>query len=229
MSVFLGGLVQAGANVVSNLLGNKSIRQQNEASREWSEKMYDKRFQDNIRLWNMQNAYNSPQEQMKRLKAAGLNPALMYGKGAGAGAAGQAGSFNTTDHMSPEFRAVKFDRMASALGAFYDLKIRQAQANNLEIQNTQKYNDTVWDLVKRSGFHQRFKLLQGSDQKSNWFDKPWTERYQMFNRGVYTDKQLKLLESQTNALNELAKGRDLENRIFKTSGFLMKLLQLLTK
>lgn len=32
--------------------------------------------------WNRENNYNSPQEQMKRLKAAGLNPNLVYGNGA---------------------------------------------------------------------------------------------------------------------------------------------------
>lgn len=32
-------------------------------------------------FWNMQNAYNTPKAQMDRLKAAGLNPALMYGQG----------------------------------------------------------------------------------------------------------------------------------------------------
>ena len=31
--------------------------------------------------WNRQNKYNSPVEQMKRLREAGLNPALVYGSG----------------------------------------------------------------------------------------------------------------------------------------------------
>ena len=32
-------------------------------------------------FWNMQNEYNTPTKQVERLKAAGLNPALMYGQG----------------------------------------------------------------------------------------------------------------------------------------------------
>lgn len=32
-------------------------------------------------MWNLQNEYNSPQAQMKRLEDAGLNTALMYGQG----------------------------------------------------------------------------------------------------------------------------------------------------
>lgn len=33
----------------------------------------------NLAMWNMQNEYNSPQAQMKRLESAGLNPSLMLG------------------------------------------------------------------------------------------------------------------------------------------------------
>lgn len=45
-------------------------------------------FDRNVEMWNMQNEYNSPAAQMERLKAAGLNPNLMYSMGN----AGNAGS-----------------------------------------------------------------------------------------------------------------------------------------
>lgn len=35
----------------------------------------------NYAFWKLQNAYNDPSQQMARLRAAGLNPNLMYGKG----------------------------------------------------------------------------------------------------------------------------------------------------
>lgn len=38
-------------------------------------------FKMNKRMFDYQNAYNTPKKQMERLKAAGLNPALMYGQG----------------------------------------------------------------------------------------------------------------------------------------------------
>lgn len=47
--------------------------------------MYGIQRQDALKDWNAQNQYNSPQEQIKRLKAAGLNPALMYGEGGSPG------------------------------------------------------------------------------------------------------------------------------------------------
>lgn len=36
-------------------------------------------FRQNVNMWNLQNQYNSPANQVARLTAAGLNPALAYG------------------------------------------------------------------------------------------------------------------------------------------------------
>ena len=40
-----------------------------------------KAYQRQVKFWHMQNEYNTPKAQMERLKAGGLNPALMYGQG----------------------------------------------------------------------------------------------------------------------------------------------------
>lgn len=45
----------------------------------------EKSFKDQIKLFNLQNEYNTPANQMRRLTEAGLSPGLMYGSGAAAG------------------------------------------------------------------------------------------------------------------------------------------------
>ena len=60
------GLFGLGSNLLENM-GAKS--RQRQADR------------NNIKFWNMQNEYNTPANQMKRLKNAGLNPNLIYGSG----------------------------------------------------------------------------------------------------------------------------------------------------
>lgn len=62
--------IGAGASLLGGAFGNRSRKRESKRQREWSESM-----------WNKQNAYNTPKMQMERLKAAGLNPALMYGQG----------------------------------------------------------------------------------------------------------------------------------------------------
>ncbi|AXH73601.1 MAG: DNA pilot protein [Microviridae sp.] len=73
----LGGLISAGSNIVDSVMQGFT----NRANRKWSEKMYNRQRQDALADWNMQNAYNTPEAQMARYKAAGLNPNLIYGSG----------------------------------------------------------------------------------------------------------------------------------------------------
>lgn len=48
---------------------------------QWNLDQWNRQNRYNLELWNMQNEYNSPQAQMARYKAAGLNPHLIYGQG----------------------------------------------------------------------------------------------------------------------------------------------------
>lgn len=75
-------LIAAGATVA--VQGGNMIAQgkMNRKTRKFSESMYDRQVKDNMANWMKQNEYNSPKEQMKRLKEAGLNPHLVYGQGA---------------------------------------------------------------------------------------------------------------------------------------------------
>lgn len=68
-------ILSTGANALMNASNNR-------AQRAFANEMYAKQRTDSLSDWNMQNFYNSPAEQMKRLKEAGLNPNLVYGNGA---------------------------------------------------------------------------------------------------------------------------------------------------
>lgn len=54
-------------------------------------KQYQRELADSRANWNMQNAYNSPSNQMARLRAAGLNPNLIYQSGSAFSGAGEIG------------------------------------------------------------------------------------------------------------------------------------------
>ena len=61
---------------------------------EYNREMYDRQKADNLANWERQNAYNSPAQQMQRLKEAGLNPHLIYG---GSGNVSEASPVQTTN------------------------------------------------------------------------------------------------------------------------------------
>jgi len=76
----MGGILSG----VGNLFGIGRGKRQNKRNR--SNMKYQ--FQLDKQMWDYQNAYNTPIKQMERLKAAGLNPHLMYGQGTTGNASG---------------------------------------------------------------------------------------------------------------------------------------------
>lgn len=86
---FLGGLV---GNIFQRRNINKQIKAQareNQKNREynlmlarmqndWNLQQYEREVADHLAQWNRQNMYDSPAEQMKRFRDAGLNANLIY-------------------------------------------------------------------------------------------------------------------------------------------------------
>lgn len=110
----------------------RAQKEQNRANMELAEYAYQK----DLEQWNRANAYNLPENQMKRLKDAGLNPNLVYGTGAVA---------NTQTGQSPKYNAPKLERTALGnrqgipnLGQYIDTELRQAQVDNIKADTDQK-------------------------------------------------------------------------------------------
>jgi len=120
-------LAAAGANalVTSNL---------NKKNRKFAEHMYNKQYQDNIALWQLQNEYNMPSAQMERFKAAGLNPNLIYGQ-TNEGGSIQSADFKQPDTRVPEWGDVAFGA-STAIETYYNTQMKQAQVDNLREQNS---------------------------------------------------------------------------------------------
>lgn len=75
-------------------------------------------FEQNLQMWNLQNAYNDPSAQMQRLANAGLNPNLVYGGGNVTG--------NTTSNY-PTYEPVKYSGIGSFLTRNQQKQIAMAQ------------------------------------------------------------------------------------------------------
>lgn len=71
---FWTAVATAGTNQIGNIISTSMANDANE-------RMQQRQNAWNLEQWNRNNAYNSPSAQMQRLKAAGLNPDLMYGQG----------------------------------------------------------------------------------------------------------------------------------------------------
>lgn len=123
-----GGLLPAGLNQLGDnfLNGYMGYYFNNRAAEDANNRM--------ISFWNMQNAYNTPKEQMKRFAEAGLNPNLIYGQSNVAGAIGRpaVASFSNSAH-SVDSRP--FD-ILNALQVYYGLQNVKAQNSLIASQKS---------------------------------------------------------------------------------------------
>lgn len=127
------GFLNAAGSVWNTMQNRKNVKDTIAANRSLAEYAYAQDFE----MWNRQNAYNSPQAQMERLKAAGLNPNLVYGSGAVSG---------NTSGPTPKYNAPTVDfsqRQApvdipAIIGAYNDFRLKQAQIDNVKAATDSK-------------------------------------------------------------------------------------------
>lgn len=117
-----GTLVLGGINAASQAV-------QNIGNRRWSEKMYQRQNEDQLKFWNMQNEYNSPAAQMERLKAAGLNPHLIY-KG---GATSDASPISVARPQPYEGKAPQLEA-GPIISSYFQSQMQREQFQNFEMQ-----------------------------------------------------------------------------------------------
>lgn len=75
----IGGIAQGIYNATA---GQHNAKQAAIRDRQFAREMFAKEQDAALQAWNRTNEYNSPVQQMQRLREAGLNPNLIYGKGA---------------------------------------------------------------------------------------------------------------------------------------------------
>lgn len=159
-------LTSAGVNAYSQGKTNKKTRK-------WNEHMYERQLGDNERLWNMQNEYNDPKNQMARLKAAGLNPNLVYGDGATAMSKSQPAGADIKG-WNPEAPKIEGNPIGDTMLRYYDVMQQKQTIDNLKTQNDTmlkeqelKSAQTIATL-KQAGYTdvQIQSLMQEIDQKS---------------------------------------------------------------
>lgn len=110
-------------------------------------------FDRNVEMWNMQNAYNAPEAQMERLKAAGLNPNLVYGSGAVANNSGP----------TPQFEPAKVAPITD--GRFAADAARSAAFTGLQLDNQRQQNE----LLKTQALAQRQNMLESAARTAETF------------------------------------------------------------
>lgn len=130
-----GELLAAGMTVGSDIFNNeRNIQYQkktNSDNYETDERRWLTQRQWDVFDWKRQNEYNSPEQQMNRLRQAGLNPHLVYGKGADNTAASVRGGTpprSQSDSPKSDFH------LTQGLGYALQAKLNTAQIDQVHAQ-----------------------------------------------------------------------------------------------
>lgn len=166
----IASLAGVGAGLYQNKQNQRFQQRTNEQEMDFQREMYARSRQDSLTDWASQNAYNSPEEQMNRLRQAGLNPHLVYGKGADNTASvisqGKTSSANLSAPRSEIMPALEMG--ANALMQFQQIKNVKQQTENLEANRALTMANTANAITK--GAHDRFDFRLAQDLRKTTVD-----------------------------------------------------------
>jgi hypothetical protein len=186
-------LLSAGTGIIQGLGEYAQSRYNTDQTIRANKEMAEYQYNKDLEMWNKANEYNTPEAQMARLQAAGLNPNMVYGSGSVAG--------NTTGQL-PKYQAPRIDYkydvgfdLPSILNQFVDL-----QAKQTSIDNTKAQTDLINQRAITEGFNQKSRM---TDTERKAFDLEMARNLQQYTmtKGITESKlatqRLGLMEYQT--------------------------------
>lgn len=130
LPAIIAGASILGGSIISSLSGMNQAKKQRAQNMELAKYSYQK----DLEMWNTANRYNSPQQQMDRLKKAGLNPNMVYGTGTVTGNT----STQTPKYQRPEVPRsqlkLEVPDVTSQISKYQDFKNKGIQNDNLKAQ-----------------------------------------------------------------------------------------------
>ncbi len=143
--VTTAALIGAGSSLVSSLFGRKGQKDANQTNIQLQREANQNRmqlaeyaFDRDVEMWEMQRDYNRPEAQMERLKAAGLNPHLVYGSGTVTGnMAGTPPSYQTPAVSSANVGALPPPDLGGAVDSYLGASMKMKQLEGQDYVNLQ--------------------------------------------------------------------------------------------
>jgi len=195
---------------------------QNRTNRRYADWQYNRSRKHALEDYNMQNQYNSPAAQMERLKAAGLNPNLVYGTGAGSMTAApiKSGATNAAQGEAPKVN------LGGAVGQYLNAEQMKLQNDNLRAQNTvlleQAKNIAADTLGKGFGANlKEFDFNFKTETRNQDLYSKLQKNINAYRQGNLTQAQIANTISRTNTENALRQPR-LQNILASTSESLQR-------
>lgn len=168
---------------------------QNYINNTLAQQQYDRERADNRADWAAQNAYNHPDQQMTRLRQAGLNPHLIYGKGADATAESiKPAGYHQINNPAPRFLPTDLTGLQNAIGVYQDARLKGAQTDNVNESTALMQQEAILKQATTAKTLQdtaktKFDLEQAQDLKDTVIQKAKLENEKLKADTRYTTNQ----------------------------------------
>lgn len=158
--------------------------------------MYEKQKRDSIDFWNKQNSYNTPQMQMGRYRAAGLNPNLIYGKtGDNSASTIDRPSMQSTSYVAPKNEYSKAENL-------------MAMAN---VENAKKTNSLLDEQIEKNRAERALIAAQTGNVSTDTEQKKFQLGMSNELRSTSVDYQRESLRKLTNEADNIIKRYKLDS------------------
>lgn len=153
-------------NLFGNLFTNSQNRQSIEETNRLNYQMQQQQNAWNERMWHMYNEYNTPANQIKRLKEAGLNPNLLYGNPSQGTSSSPAQGTNPAQAQA--FQSLGFgDMFSNAQQLMMQKKANDAQIKLMNSQAEQMDAETQLKKKDLGTYDQRFELVKQASEDAS--------------------------------------------------------------
>ena len=123
------------------------------------------KYQKDLEQWYRENAYNAPDEQMRRLRNAGLNPNLVYGTGTVTGNTSTSGPRFDRPDVEYNYEPFQFPTNAISRGIQFiqenRLKDRQIAETEERVKNLATQRDALRVKIQSELINQIYYRLRG--------------------------------------------------------------------
>ena len=191
-------LALLGIGIGTSLYNAYNQEKTNRDNQKKADRDYLQSRKDTLADFDRVNSYNSPLQQMTRLRQAGLNPNLVYGKGAD----NTASTINSPKKTSPDIQPVPFDsdKISTALQLGTQLKFQQEQTDNLvtqrELMEKEKsLKDATTAKIAQDTATSKFQLEQSQRLKDIVVEKSILDNEQTRQNTQYTKSSMSIAQS----------------------------------
>lgn len=196
----IGTALQVGGAIYSAHVAKRNTEKTIEANKALAEYSYSK----DLEMWNRQNQYNSPEAQMARMQAAGLNPNMIYGSGS-SGAAGNASQMPKYNAPTVQYNYKPIVDIPQMLAIYQDFRMRQAQIDNVKAGTELALSKIPTEAEKQDALHTstHWKNWEGNNLKMTALEILQEQARQQPLRTQQEAKRLQLMsqEEQQRELN----------------------------